>query len=576
MPTSDEYKILKTDISRIDKSIERLEAMIINLSAIKSRNSMETARSEAAPAETKHEELRTYAAPQVIKQSAANKVPAISPPKSETSGMSSTGSAIGAVGIAFFILGAALIVRMAISAGWLTPIRQWALVAILGVVLNIVGFINKERDNEYLSYLIGAGVVILYFAAYSGAVIFNVINNESSIVFVSIISIYSVWLLNYFSNPFFALTAAAGTYLAPLILGYTDSYFLTACGYFAIWTVGYSVISALVASRQLSLIVTYFSIGIFALINLEQTGQQNLLSIIIVQCLQFISIVIGVLYYSVKYDSPMESTEVWSFFPALLFFYGTQYYFLHALSPTLAPWISLAFVAFLFVIQNYARNAFELSSSLESEAVTWAFASIVFLHSVYLNLLPEQFKPYLLIVLIAAALLLRGDGEFDSRFKITALVFFIICIAEYGKICLALMSKNDPHIIFPAVGSALMMLIAYFVSVRDSRSDHVSSYLYVMHLLAMLSLYNITTNTGTLAVSISWALYAGLILGYSYSKEDWILTKSSVVILVIASIKALIYDAANATTEIRIVCMLLTGLLLYGAGYLFRKIGNYS
>lgn len=54
------------------------------------------------------------------------------------------------------------------------------------------------------------------------------------------------------------------------------------------------------------------------------------------------------------------------------------------------------------------------------------------------------------------------------------------------------------------------------------------------------------------------------------------MAQSSMLILVLAAGKALLYDASYAPTNIRIVCLLITGIVLYGAGYMMRRISAWK
>jgi uncharacterized membrane protein len=54
------------------------------------------------------------------------------------------------------------------------------------------------------------------------------------------------------------------------------------------------------------------------------------------------------------------------------------------------------------------------------------------------------------------------------------------------------------------------------------------------------------------------------------------LAKSSLVVLLITALKALIYDASQAASIVRIGSLLLTGVVLYGAGLLFKQIKDWA
>jgi hypothetical protein len=79
----------------------------------------------------------------------------------------------------------------------------------------------------------------------------------------------------------------------------------------------------------------------------------------------------------------------------------------------------------------------------------------------------------------------------------------------------------------------------------------------------------------SLAVSASWLCYAALVIGYAFFLKDRIMADSAMMVLGIAAVKALLYDAASAPTLVRILCLLLTGMVLYVCGFLIKKIAAW-
>jgi predicted membrane channel-forming protein YqfA (hemolysin III family) len=96
------------------------------------------------------------------------------------------------------------------------------------------------------------------------------------------------------------------------------------------------------------------------------------------------------------------------------------------------------------------------------------------------------------------------------------------------------------------------------------------------HVLAMLGLYRLTTDIGSLAVSASWLFYAVGVILFAFMRRDNDLVKSALFVLGFAAAKALLYDAASAPTVVRIFCLLLTGVVLYGCGFFMRKAADWK
>ena len=100
--------------------------------------------------------------------------------------------------------------------------------------------------------------------------------------------------------------------------------------------------------------------------------------------------------------------------------------------------------------------------------------------------------------------------------------------------------------------------------------------LYGLHLLTLLCLYRLAYDWGSIAVTLAWGFYSLIILTVAYSKKDGALARSSLLVLMFASLKALLYDANQAPSMVRIGSLLSTGIILYVAGAVFNRIKTWE
>lgn len=108
------------------------------------------------------------------------------------------------------------------------------------------------------------------------------------------------------------------------------------------------------------------------------------------------------------------------------------------------------------------------------------------------------------------------------------------------------------------------------------KEDHGYLLLATAHLLGIAGLYQLMTDYGSLAVSASWLFYAVLVISFAFFRKDKTMARSALIVLGFAAGKALLYDAASTPTTIRIFCLLLTGVVLYGSGFLIRRIAEWK
>jgi uncharacterized membrane protein len=493
----------------------------------------------------------------------------------EASGRS-MGQLLAVVATICFILAGAFIVKLAIDSGWLTPIRQWALLVGLGFSLIGAGRFFERIELEYRSYLSAAGIVILYIASFASSRHFDITSPEMSLVLAVGVSGLCLSLFNFHRSFVFPLVAAIGTYVSPLIVGRYAMDPILQGAYFLLWAALFSWFSTFFRSRQLAIVSAYLGLGVYTLSNLISGQSDSALAFVIaVQVAQFAIFSYGTLYYTTKSGIALSERQAWAYFPVLCFFYGTTYYFLSHLWPTLAPWIALVFALFVLSLYRIAKRELARADALASQEMVHSFLAVVLFQAGYLQLMPDGSKPWLLAVFLIASYLSEQNGAFPRLSRAFVLLGSVIGLFEFLKICYGLLSSYDLNQLLAGLAT-LVIGIFYYLSKASRLKARASVFLVMVHVLAVLALYRLANDHGSLVVSMAWALYALLILGLGYSRKDPLLARSSLTVLLVASFKALLYDASQAPTGVRILCLLLTGVLLYGAGVLFQKMAKWS
>lgn len=486
-----------------------------------------------------------------------------------------SGNWLGVVGIVCFVLAAAFIIKLSIDSGWLTPERQIGLAALFGFGLIGAGLALMKSDREYSSLLPGAGIIVLYLTVFAAHRLYSLITFEAAISMSAIVSGLCVWLYTQIREDMYPVTAAVGSYCAPLILSLgAESTF--AVYYFLLCSLAFSVISIWVRSRVLTLVSAYLAIFMTALIGLG-LGQDKLIAGLL--ALHFLVFSAGTYLYTQQNQKPLTEKESGSFLPALLFFYAMEYFYIDRIQPDLAPWLSLGFAAFLFGLYLAARKKFP-EGSLGSQPMVLSFITVVCFHSFYLELLPALARPWLFVaiaLLLAVPQVPVSGQKQESPFRIPALAVLAVLVLEYLSMVSHLLSGNDMSwlaVSLVSVGS-LWVLIDFKGAELEAGNKH-APVLGAAHLLAVLGLYRLTKDAGSLEVSASWLFYAVCVIAFAFTRRDEVMAKSAMFVLGFAAGKALLYDAASAPTVVRILCLLLTGAALYGSGFLIRRISGWK
>jgi uncharacterized membrane protein len=484
---------------------------------------------------------------------------------------------LGLVSVLCFVFAAVFIVKLAIDSGWLTPVRQMAISALFGFSLTGAGLALIKTNRGYASLLPGAGIIALYMTVIASHNLYALIGVEAAVALAALVSAICLWLYTVFNHEVYPVTAVLGVYFAPFLLGSTAQSEFTVF-YHLLSTGAFAIIAVWLRTRLLTVIGAYCAIMTTVLLRAKGL---DLALLSMAMFVHFVIYAVAVVVHSTQFKSPLSLAEAWGYFPVLLIFYVGEYSLISALNASAAPWVSLGFAVFLIGLYLVSRRVLT-GRSLESSSVIVAFASIVFFHSLYLELLPENVKAWLLPLFVAALSLVPAviDTKKIAPEKIIPMLAIgAVIVIEYLGVAFDLLNTQKPFDGLPLVFVSVVSLLFFYFKKGDhlTQTDKsaATAILGSAHALAILALYRLLAPAGSLAVSASWLLYAALIMAAGFKLEDRSLTRSALAVLGLAAIKALLYDAASAPTVVRITCLLLTGVVLYGCGFLLKRTENW-
>ncbi|KTD61937.1 DUF2339 domain-containing protein [Legionella spiritensis] len=502
--------------------------------------------------------------------------PETKPQKTRIDNLSGSGNWLAIIAVICFVLAAGFIIKLSIETGWLTPERQVGIAVLLGLTLTGAGFVLRKTYGGYASYLPAAGIVILYLSVFAAHRIYTLLTLHSALTLAVLVSVFCVGVYVKFRQDIYAITAVVGTYLAPVILDFPltslfSLYFFLCC------SLAFAVLSVGVSSRVMCVIAAYLAIFINAMIGLRL--HQDVL-IAIVLAAHFLIFSISVYGYTLYNRQQLTEGEAWSFFPVLMLFYAMEYFFIDRIHPGLAPWLSLLFAGLLIALYFSAKKWFP-GGRIKSQSMILTFASVVFFHSFYLELLPANLKPWLLVLILFAGVLFPVEWfkrNKTSTFYFPILLLAIIVMTEYVNIVAHLLNTGQPSWL-PVGMFAFAGIWSLFIRHRREivkEEEYGFMFLGAAHVLAVSGLYRLADPYGSFAVSVCWLLYAIAVMGFAGYLKDKVLAKSALFVLGFAAGKALLYDAASTPTVVRILCLLLTGVVLYGAGLLMKRIERWA
>ena len=480
---------------------------------------------------------------------------------------------LGFAAIVCFVLAAGFIIKLSIDSGWLTPTRQIGISGLLGIAFIAAGLKFIKFDREYIGLLPSAGIIILYLTSFATHRYYDLMSFETAITITSLISALCIGLYSKIKHDIYAVTAAIGAYLSPVILG-VDFSTEFSFYYFLICSLSFATISIFLKSRILLLISANLAILMTAITGLDMNQHMMIATHL---GIHFILFSMATFFYSKHHGTPLTENEAWSFLPVLLVFYAAEYFHIDKITPSAAPWISLGFAGVLLVLYMSARKLFP--NGFGSQSLILAFITLVCFHSIYIELLPMAYHPWLMVAFILVATFAPLSSKpLPPRFFVPAIAIGLVSLAEYASLANNLFQLTGQEWV-PVSLVAIASIWAFLLNKTDFIRPKTEGYYAVLgsaHFLAILGLFRLTIDVSSLAVSASWLFYAVAVMLLATKRKDDIMAKSALVVLALAAGKALLYDASSAPTLVRIFCLLLTGAVLYGCGFLMRRVATWN
>ncbi len=120
-----------------------------------------------------------------------------------------------------------------------------------------------------------------------------------------------------------------------------------------------------------------------------------------------------------------------------------------------------------------------------------------------------------------------------------------------------------------AVLFAAELYYAYTFVRRDSNREIRNAVLYAGHVMGLNALVLVLDDR--LMISVAWAVLAIVTMSLGIRAQDRDLGRSALLILGFLTAKVMLHDLSGAPPVIRILCLLVLGVTLYGAGWIYQR-----
>ena len=255
---------------------------------------------------------------------------------------SSTNNLFLPIAILGFLLVSFFTIRFALDTGWLTPIKQIFISALLSILFIGAGFFYKDLYNEYIRYLPGLGIIILFLVAYASTNYYHFFPKNAALLFIGTVGISCLMMYQEFKHAIYLIIGAAGAYIIPLYvanesnLTLTNSYFLFISAVFAGMAYWLNL-------RPIYLLCAYLALPISSIAEYHGTVIPKIVFIMA----HFIIFSGGMFVHSVRYKQQFSKQELIAFAPIVLLFYVIEYYNFEQIQSYVGPVFILAATSYL-------------------------------------------------------------------------------------------------------------------------------------------------------------------------------------------------------------------------------------
>ena len=487
-----------------------------------------------------------------------------------------TGSLFGMIGVCFVLLAAIFFLKLTIDSGWLTPIRQIFLASIFGISCLLLPHLLATVEKEYGGLLSGVGATILHLTWVAAFQIHQLISVEQALTLASLVGVLSLLLNLRLSNASFVLVAISGTYISAPLVGFLGGEFSVISAFLLIWNISFSLLAIVLARRDVLTVAGYFAVLVAAFIPITSVMDDFQLSQWLTLQTSQLGIFAGAhLLFSLLHKKPMNTEEGWYAGILLLIYYVSVQTRIEPIYPVLGAWLGTVLGGVIILLYLIARSS--LRTKLASANSILSCALLILFQSLYFKITPEEFKPAFSLMLTFVYLMLQRAGILTG---LTHLGYVVLAVVFYGALLPFIGDfSREWKLVYHFSYGLIALIVAGFFAQFSKNFSMGTAVLGFAHLQMLTGLYQFSRQveaiSGSLFVSLTWGIYALLVMAWAYRKRDREIGQSAVMILVAVALKTGFYDLLATSNIVRVTTLLFAGLFLYFCGWIFRKMQKW-
>jgi uncharacterized membrane protein len=501
-------------------------------------------------------------------------------------------------GVTIMVLGIAYFLKYSFDKNWVTPAGRVGMAYLAGVGCLVLGEFSRRKNLGMFGLnLIGGGLAVLYASTFTGYTIYELLSQPLAFALMVMVTALAGTLSLFYDTKWLAVLGLIGGFATPMVIGSGQSSEIALMSYMTILNAG--ILSIAFVKRwnllnNLGFLCTWSLFGAWVFDNYRQEAFWPTLFFLNLFFLIYTLVPFGYYFISQSRAKVAEfSITLPNTFIAFSFTFGfiTQYF----VSRHAAAIASLSYAAMFLAMANilYRRSPDNLAAlvMLLGKASILLFLTVPILFSGHWITL--FWAGEAVVVLWASTRLANRWLLFGSFVVLSSclLKFFLLdyeSIFGFSDSSLAYRSGYT-YLLLERLFTTVSVLASVFLFpwllkrqaslLGQNKSQIVALLFGIFSLLLFICsnfevsafFFDYAIQARLASLSVLWALFSIGLMILGFIKNQQIMRQASIGLFALTAIKVLIQDMADVATPFRILSLIVLGLLLIGASFLYHR-----
>lgn len=505
------------------------------------------------------------------------------------------------IGIVLMLFGIGYFLKYSFDQGWIGPAGRVVMAYLWGIIMLVGGnYFHRKNYRIFGLYLVGGGIAVLYFATYAAFQIYPLFSQwVAFLIMIMITMVASVAAIQYDAK-WLAVLGLAGGFFTPVMLGGMNNHWALMI-YLTILNIGllgiafykkWDLLNILGFTGTYLLYISWFH----AFYHTPQFWPALLF-------LNIFFLIYCIIPFTYQYFQERSREPLWFWMTVINSFVAFGYSYALIQDRFATKEVSLISVAYALVYLVLATLCFRNRKTAQQPLVMFIAEAALFLFIAVPMLLSGRWVAVFWVIqslcLLWAAIRLNLRKLMIGAYLVMAVIiakFVLIDLwAFFGWSWTRFTIDNWAHYLaWDRIANFIMVLLGLYLFAGLARKEKLqlftarayfydSRVIYTVWACLLFILLNIEVSSGLhfyldaarlVSISVLWAMFSVVLMGLGLGMNIRGMRKTALILFFVTAGKVLLWDTGDFSTPYRIISLLVVGLLLVGASFLYYRFRN--